>query len=299
MAQVGGVRIPFIVDTTDIPRSVREVEKELRRLKQTAAGTRIFVDGRQIAKLNEGAIIPLINNLGVIREKALQASVSLKEIGKAATTLRAGKDISDKLVHSLSQLTEVGPKTIRSIRAFKKLNAELAQIRAEAKTATTRMQILTKSMDTLSKRKMIGRAGQDQLLQFANKTAMAQIEKYRKAILRVQEAEAKGAPREEYRRLQRKANEQRQEAIRLLTIEYKRQKKVADAAASAHVPSLQKAVNKERQRAIRLLEKDAQLTREQINTLKQRMTLETSPRVGYAKRLELKYARDLDIRTRP
>jgi hypothetical protein len=180
MAQVGGVRIPFVVDTTDIPRSVKEVESQLRRLKQTAADTRIFIDGRQIAKLNADHITPLIRNLGVIREKALQATVALQEIGKATKTLRAGKDMSDKLVHSLSQLTEVGPKTIRSLRSLKKLTAELVDLKANAQTATHRMQILDKSMRTLSQRKMIGRGGQDQLLQFANKTSLAQLEKYYK-----------------------------------------------------------------------------------------------------------------------
>ena len=70
MAQVGGVRIPFVVDVTDIPRSVREVERELRRLKQTAEKINIRVNGKWIEKLNTDSITPLIANLGAVREKA-------------------------------------------------------------------------------------------------------------------------------------------------------------------------------------------------------------------------------------
>jgi TP901 family phage tail tape measure protein len=82
--------------------------------------------------------------------------------------------------------------------------------------------------------------------------------------------------------------------IKLLDNQYRKQKRMATLAAKEHEPALLEKVNTARARAIRLLEKDASITKRQLDTLKQRMVLETSPRVGYAKRLELKYARDLD-----
>jgi hypothetical protein len=287
MAQVGGVRIPFIVDTTDIPRAVRDMEKELRRAKQVASEVHIRIDGRHVRKLTTDAIIPLMTNLEEVRSKALQVATSLKQIGTAARTLQAGKNISDKFVHSLSLLAEVGPETVESIRKFNKLNTELFKLRSEAKTATTRMQILGKAMQELGGRQPLGRKRIDQLMQFANTKSLRQIEKYRQAVMKLQEAEARSgkdkASAREMKTLQKEANIERQKMIKLLDNQYRKQKRMATLAAKEHEPALLEKVNTARARAIRLLEKDASITKRQLDTLKQRMVLETSPRVGYAR----------------
>ena len=71
---VGGIRIPVVLDPRDIPKGIKQVQAQLNKLSKSVGDVNLRLDGKHIEKLNVETITPLISSLSKLKKSAATAA---------------------------------------------------------------------------------------------------------------------------------------------------------------------------------------------------------------------------------
>ena len=307
MAQVGGVRIPFVVDMSDIPRSVKQVEKNLKKLRKTVGDIDLYIDGTKIDQLNRKTLIPVVENFYELEERAKRAALAIQDIGRAANALRTGKVLSDNFVHSLSQISQVGPATQKAVKSYNLLLKELKLLENQSARSTRKMKVYQTAIRDLGQRKIVGlpytkvfgegekdtaeipatRLAAQMQAMGMGKEAYQSLKKYEAEYRKLDETRKVGGKR--HRAQIAIVNNLRERTIRLLAQEWQQAKKLKTEVTDKQIAQVQTEVNKRRERAIDLLRKAELANKKRLDASKQEVTIVAQPKVTEAKRKEIAY----------
>jgi len=121
MPRLGGINIPFVVDMTDIPKSIKLAERQLQQLRKRVGDIDLRIDGKWIDKLGTDTLRPLIRQFKTVEESAKTTTARIKVLANAINTLRGGKPLGQAAQEAIGLMPGIGPKTIEQIQKARKM----------------------------------------------------------------------------------------------------------------------------------------------------------------------------------
>jgi TP901 family phage tail tape measure protein len=118
VAKVEGIRAPVIIDMSDIPRSMKAIEKEFYRLKKKVGEVDFKIDDKYLREFSRKGLKPLVKDFKKVEDEAKNAAARVKVLGKAIANVRAQGKISDASFDQVAMMKGVGAKTTSAMMGY-------------------------------------------------------------------------------------------------------------------------------------------------------------------------------------